>query len=194
MIVGIYGGSFNPIHTGHAMLANYIAQSGVVDEVWLMVSPLNPLKAGTDSGDALAGNRERLEMAEIVATDCRGVRASGFEFTLPIPSYTYNTLCKLREAYADIDFRLIIGSDNWQEFSRWRNPDEIIGEFGVLVYPRPGYGIEGPLPEGVTLLDEVPTAYISSTLVRKMIAEGKDINFLVPPEVARYIGRHRLYK
>ena len=190
MRIGIYGGSFDPIHTGHAMLANYIAQTGEVDEVWLMVSPLNPLKKGT----LPAPDLHRLAMAREVAEQCRGVKASDFEFSLPIPSYTYTTLCRLREAYPGDSFRLIIGSDNWQEISRWRDPDKIIREFGLLIYPRPGYPAEGPFPKGVTLLEGVPTIDMSSTFVREMVREGKNINYFVPLCVSDYIRTHGLYK
>lgn len=190
MRIGIYGGSFDPIHTGHAMLANFIAQAGVVDEVWLMVSPLNPLKTGTQP----VSNNHRLKMAEMVAANCQGVRASGFEFHLPKPSYTYTTLCRLREAYPQNSFRLIIGSDNWQEISRWRDPDKIIREFGLIIYPRPGYPVKGPFPEGVEMLEGVPTIDMSSTMVREMVREGINVNYFVPLCVADYIKEHDLYK
>lgn len=194
MTIGIYGGSFNPIHTGHAMLANFVAQSGKVDEVWLMVSPLNPLKADKEHSSFLLDNHIRFKMVEMVASECVGVRASDFEFDLPVPSYTYRTLCSLRERYPRDEFRLIIGSDNWKDFNRWKNPEEIIDEFGVLIYPRPGYEVCGPLPSGVEVLEGAPTAEISSTMVREMVKKGKNVNFLVPLSVARFIKEKSLYK
>lgn len=190
MRIGIYGGSFDPIHTGHAMLANFISQTGEVDEVWLMVSPLNPLKRGKQP----APNDDRLKMARMVAERCRGVRASDFEFSLPVPSYTYITLCRLRESYPEHEFRLIIGSDNWLEIDRWRDPEKIIHEFGLLVYPRPGYPVEKELPAGVKLIDGVPTVEMSSSFVREMIGVGKDVAYFVPECVKEYIERHGLYK
>ncbi|MDE6298790.1 MAG: nicotinate-nucleotide adenylyltransferase [Muribaculaceae bacterium] len=194
MTIGIYGGSFNPVHTGHALLANFVAQSGKVDEVWLMVSPLNPLKADKKHSSSLLDNHVRLKMVEMVASECQGVKASDFEFGLPIPSYTYRTLCSLRESYPQHRFRLIIGGDNWEEFDRWRNPQEIIEEFGVLIYPRPGHEVGGPLPAGVEVLEGVPTAEISSTMVREMVKDGKNINFLVPLCVARHIEEMGYYR
>lgn len=190
MDIGIYGGSFDPIHTGHAMLANYISQTGIIDELWLMVSKVNPLKTSTPP----ASDEHRLRMADLVAEGCDNVRASGFELSLPSPSFTYRTLEELREYYPEHNFKIIIGSDNWQEFKRWRNPEKIIEEFGVIIYPRPGYDIEGELPEGVKLLEGVPTVEMSSTFVRNQIKRGKNINYFVPRDVAEYIRRHELYK
>lgn len=189
MKIGIYSGSFDPIHTGHAMVANYCAQWGGVDEVWLMVSRLNPLKEGSQPEEDL----HRLHMAKLVANMCRGVKASGFELTLPLPSYTYVTLCKLREKYPEHTFTLIVGSDNWANFGRWRDAHKIIREFGLLIYPRPGY--EPPLdpPQGVEVLGNGPTAHVSSTFVRKSVAQGANINFFVPAVVAEYIKQHNLY-
>lgn len=189
MRIGIYSGSFDPIHTGHAMVANYCSQWGGVDEVWLMVSRLNPLKEGTHP----TSGEHRLHMATLVAEKCRGVRASGFELSLPLPSYTYVTLCRLREEYPQHEFVLIIGSDNWINIGRWRNAEKIIREFGLLIYPRPGFEIPADLPQGVQVLGEGPTAHISSTFVRDAVRNGADIHFFVPGVVAEYIMSHRLY-
>lgn len=189
MKVGIYSGSFDPIHTGHAMVANYCAQWGGVDEVWLLVSRLNPLKEGAEPTDG----HHRLRMAELVAESCRGVKASGFELTLPLPSYTYVTLCRLRERYPADDFTLIIGSDNWANFGRWRDAHRIIKEFGLIIYPRPGFDVPDAPPAGVEVLGNGPTAFISSTFVREAVADARNINFFVPPAVADYIYRHGLY-
>ncbi|MDE6339986.1 MAG: nicotinate-nicotinamide nucleotide adenylyltransferase, partial [Muribaculaceae bacterium] len=122
MNIGIFGGSFDPIHTGHAIIANYASQWEALDEVWLMVSPQNPLK----EDNTLSSEDMRCEMAEIVAKDCANVRVSRFEQKLPKPSYSYRTLSLLREKYPEHTFTLIIGSDNWQEFPRWRANDRII--------------------------------------------------------------------
>lgn len=190
MRIGIFGGSFDPIHTGHAMIANYASQREDLDEVWLMVSPLNPLKK--DSG--LSDENTRFDMAEIVARDCAYVSVSRFEQTLPIPSYTYNTLCRLREAFPMHTFSLIIGSDNWVNFDKWRDNERIVEEFSILIYPRPGYYIdEKSLPGSVRVMEDAPQALISSTAIRKMVKERKNVNFLVPPQVYEYIKEHKLY-
>lgn len=190
MVIGIYSGSFDPIHTGHAMVANYCAQWGQVDEVWLMVSRLNPLKEGVTPAD----DRHRLEMARIVAASSTRVRASDFEMSLPLPSYTYVTLCHLRERYPEHTFKLIIGSDNWVNFGRWRDAHKIIREFGILIYPRPGFSVPDTPPAGVEVAGNGPTAHISSSFVRRALAQGANINFFVPIPVADYIERHGLYR
>lgn len=190
MVVGIFGGSFNPIHTGHAMVASFAAGSGVLDEVWLMVSPQNPLKADRKQ----APEADRLAMAELVARRCKGVKACDFEFSLPRPSYTYDTLKALRERYPEHQFRLIIGSDNLRIFSRWRNADKIRKEFGIVVYPRPDYPVEESLLlENVSLLDECPQVLVSSTFIRDRITAGEPVAFLVTEEVEAYIAEHGLY-
>lgn len=189
MIIGIYSGSFDPIHTGHAMVANYVAQWGGVDEVWLLVSRQNPLK---EEHEPLA-DKYRLDMAKLVAEECDGVKASDFEMHLPLPSYTYVTLTKLREIYPEHEFKLIIGSDNWVNFGRWRDAHKIIKEFGLLVYPRPGYEVPDTPPEGVKVIGSGPTSFISSTFVREALREGANVKFFVPLNVARYIEEHNLY-
>lgn len=188
-VTAVYGGSFDPPHTGHGIVANYTAQWGGVDEVWLMVSPLNPLKAGTHP----AAETLRLEMARELAGECSGVVASDFEFSLPRPSYTYRTLSALRDRYPGRRFKLLIGSDNWEEFCHWRDPDKIIGEFGVIVYPRPGYPRPASLPEGVEWLDDAPQVVMSSTFVRRAAAEGRNLAHFVPRGVAGIIEREQLY-
>lgn len=203
MKIGIYGGSFDPIHNGHVSLARYVLSHTDLDEVRLMVSPLNPLKPQ----GYVATDAERLEMARLAVRDIPGVEASDFEFSLPIPSFTYNTLCRLRDAYPEHDFRLIIGGDNWASFPRWRNPDEIISEFGVIVYPRPDEDIPDP-PHGVEILRGAPLMDISSTRIRKELnaqaplpPEGGEFDTEAPdsgsrevhPAVLGYIRDHHIY-
>lgn len=190
MNIGIYSGSFDPIHTGHAMVANYCSQWEGLDEVWLMVSPQNPLKEGMRPTPA----ETRLEMAGLVAGMCSGVKASDYELSLPLPSYTYVTLCRLREDYPQHKFTLIIGSDNWMYFGRWRDAHKIIREFGLLIYPRPGFPLPDTPPEGVGIIGNAPTAQISSTFVREAVRNGGNVNFFVPAVVADYIREKGLYK
>ncbi|MBD5357137.1 MAG: nicotinate (nicotinamide) nucleotide adenylyltransferase [Bacteroides sp.] len=189
MIIGIYSGSFDPIHTGHAMVANYIGQLGIVDEVWLMVSRRNPLKEKRSPAD----DHHRMNMVSLVAKDCSGVKASDFELNLPLPSYTYVTLCKLRETYPLHRFKLIVGSDNWHNLGRWRDADKIIRDFGLIIYPRPGYPLPEQPPKGVELLLSAPTVNMSSSLIRDLLGKKGNINFFVPTSVAHYITEHNLY-
>lgn len=189
--IGIYSGSFNPIHCGHLMLAEYIASSGVVDEVWMLVTPLNPLK----QYEPIESNAHRYAMVEIAAEKSKGVNASDFEFSLPLPTYTFNTLCELQKKHPEYKFTLIIGSDNWLIFDRWRDSNRIITEFGLIIYPRPGYYVdESSLPENVLLLTDAPVAEISSTEIRRAIELGKKTDDLLPPDVASYIRSHHLYE
>ncbi len=173
MTIGVYSGSFDPIHTGHAMVANYVGQWSGVDEVWIMVSRQNPLK----SGMMPEADHHRMRVAELVANKCDNV-----------------TLCKLREAYPEHKFKLIIGSDNWLNLGRWRDADKIIKEFGLVIYPRPGYVTPLQPPKGVEVLSKGPAAHVSASFVREMVASGGNINYFVPVEVAEYINTHNLYR
>lgn len=187
--VGVFGGSFNPVHWGHVRLAEWIVRHGWADEVWLMVSPRNPLKE--QSG--LLPEAERLDMARLAAGEVTGVRASDFEFSLPRPSYTWRTLEALRAAFPATAFSLIIGADNWQHFDRWARPDYIRAHHKLLVYPRPGYPLDASaLPDGVDLLG-APVFDVSSTRVRKLLRENGDASRLVPAPVLRYIKERHLY-
>lgn len=176
MRVAVFGGSFNPVHTGHAIIASTVAKREDVDEVWMMVSPRNPLKQDS----ALMPEEDRLRMVRDVAEEVEGVKCSDFEFTLPRPSYTYNTLRKLSETYPEHEFTLLIGSDNWKIFDRWRDYEKIIDEFGVIIYQRPDSPVKGPFPRGVRLMDNVPLLMISSTYIRDCLKRGEDVRFLVP--------------
>lgn len=196
MKVGIFGGSFDPIHNGHIRLAQYALEHTDLDEVWLMVSPLNPLKPQ----GYVASDEQRLEMARLGVKDTPGIKVSEFEFSLPIPSYTYNTLSKLKEAYPDIEFRLIIGGDNWTHFDRWRNPQEILDEFGVIVYPRPGEDI-GEETSGVQILYGAPEMAVSSTQLRQILGTSSVVGEsreslvdLMPEGVVEYIEERGLYR
>ena len=195
MTVGIFGGSFDPIHSGHIRLAQYVLDHTDLDEVWLMVSPLNPLKPQ----GYVATDGQRLEMARLAVADIPGIRVSDFEFSLPIPSYTYNTLRRLKETYPDIDFRLIIGGDNWVSFDRWRNPDGILNEFGLIVYPRPGESLTLPPsrpipdPSRLTLLTDAPQMPVSSTQIREMLSRECDTGALLPASVVSYIDSNKIY-
>lgn len=187
--VGVFGGSFNPVHWGHVRLAEWIVRHSWADEVWLMVSPRNPLKEQA----GLLPETERLDMARLAAGEVAGVRASDFEFSLPRPSYTWRTLEALRAAFPATAFSLIIGADNWQHFDRWARPDYIRAHHKLLVYPRPGYPLDASaLPDGVDLLG-APVFDVSSTRVRKLLRENGDASRLVPAPVLRYIKERHLY-
>lgn len=191
MRIGIYGGSFNPIHKGHTQLAASIVAQGLVDELWLMVSPLNPLKSGEVSD--IAEYEHRLKMAELATQSIKGVKVSDFERSLPLPSYTITTLGELQKAYPEHEFTLVIGADNWGQFPRWYHADEIIERYQILIYRRPGCEFdETSLPASVKVVD-TPLFDISSTEIRTSIAEGKPLTKWVDRKVLTYIKRHHLY-
>lgn len=192
MKIGIFGGSFNPIHSGHAIIAHHIISSGAVDRLWLMVSPVNPLKVGLEQQVA---DTDRLRMVEMVTRPLENVETSAFEFTMPKPSYTIDTLNALQAKFPDDEFYLVTGADNWVIFDRWRNSEEILAKFHLLVYPRLGYDVVIPeeLRDRVTLVD-APIIELSSTAVRERLAQGLSVRYYVPDEVLSYIERKGLYR
>ncbi len=192
MKIGIFGGSFNPIHSGHAIIAHHIISSGAVDRLWLMVSPVNPLKVGLEQQVA---DTDRLRMVEMVTRPLENVETSAFEFTMPKPSYTIDTLNALQAKFPDDEFYLVTGADNWVIFERWRNSEEILAKYHLLVYPRLGYDVVIPeeLRDRVTLVD-APVIELSSTAVRERIAQGLSARYYVPDEVLSYIERKGLYR
>lgn len=190
MKIGILGGSFNPIHIGHAILANYITQYTDIEQLWLMVSPQNPLKSEiSDSFDV-----HRLAMAELVASKCDNVITSGFEFTLPKPSYTISTLNALTKKFPQHEFVLIIGADNWQNFNKWKDFELILKNHNIYVYPRKGYEINIPddLKDMVLSLNS-PIVEVSSTFIREQLKTNRNMNFYLPQDVYKYILEKRLY-
>lgn len=189
--IGIFGGSFNPIHNGHAIIASHIMRQRWLDQLWLMVSPQNPLKQSHE----MASEPHRLRMTEMVSRRIAGVVTSALEFTLPRPSYTIDTLRALQAKFPDDEFLLIIGADNWAVWDRWRAHDEILREFRLLIYPRRGYdvAITPALADRVRLVD-APVIEISSTDIRALLAAGEGITFYVPSDVEQYITQHQLYQ
>ncbi|MBK5721117.1 nicotinate-nucleotide adenylyltransferase [Dysgonomonas sp. Marseille-P4677] len=191
MNIGIFSGSFNPIHIGHLILANYIVEFTDIDEVWFLVSPHNPLK----SEEELSSEHIRMEMTELALTKYPKIIACDFEFSMPKPSYTINTLNALRKQYPEYCFTLIIGADNWNVFESWREYDKILENYKLKVYPRLGSRITIPnkFRDKVEAL-ESPIIEISSTFIRDSISEGKDVRAFLPDEVYDYIIEKDLYK
>lgn len=188
--IALMGGSFNPVHIGHLMVADYVRQAARLDEVLMCVSPLNPLKAGNTD---LASDSDRMAMLRLACRRSEGVTACDIELTMPRPSYTVDTLRLLAQRFPDADISIIIGSDNWLVFDKWRDSDEIIRRFGVIIYPRPGYDVDAKsLPDNVTIID-APTVDLSSTFLRRKLAEGFDMNIFMPDGVYNYIKTQKLY-
>ena len=174
---GIFGGSFNPIHNGHIALARHLCEAAALDEVWLMVSPQNPLKRQTD----LLDDDLRLAMAQKAVANEPHIKASDYEFHLPRPSYTWNTLQALERDFPDRQFVLMIGGDNWQHFLRWDRADDILRRYPIVVYPRRGSDV-GSTPANVSIV-EAALLDISSTDIRRRVREGLLISGMVPDAI-----------
>lgn len=221
--VGIFGGSFNPIHLGHTALAAAICDRGLVDEVWFMVSPQNPFKVDEE----LLDEQRRLAMVRLAVAGDERLRASDFEFTLPRPSYTSVTLRALTDAYPDTEFSLIIGEDNWDAFDRWHEADYILTHHPIIVYPRAdekrktknekqeavaaqprlvanevsdssfvfssGTAAISSEQSQPLFLTDVPLLPVSSTLVRERLRQGLPVDDLVAPAVSHYLHANKLY-
>ena len=189
MNIGLFFGSFNPIHIGHLIIVNSILNEAVVEKVWLVVSPLNPFKTGT----FLLPEADRLELANgSVAHDPRIV-ASDVEFKLPRPSFTYVTLDHLRRNFSQHKFSIIMGSDSFQDLPKWKNFGEIIDNHEIIIYRRPSFEVENKINARVHILD-APLLEISSTEIRELVDKGKSIRYLVPDSVREIIEERDFYK
>jgi len=191
MQIAIYSGSFNPVHLGHTALAGYLTENHLADEVWFVLSPCNPLKEQKDLLDEYL----RLDMLMLAIEGNQRFKASDIEFTMPIPSYSIDTLNKLREDYPEHNFKLIIGSDNALVFNQWKNYNELLNNYEILVYPRDGYDFEEvkSLYPQMKLLN-TPFYNISSTEIRKNLAIRKDVNQWLHPKVLNFIDENDLYR
>ena len=191
MDIAVYPGSFNPLHTGHLAIMKCLTERMGFDLVYLVVSPQNPFKQA--SPDLLDENA-RLALARLAVRQHPRLKVSDFEFHLPRPSYTVDTLSALRRNFPDRQFTLIVGADNWQAFGRWRRADEILAHHAVLVYPRTGYPVDRTsLPTGVKLAD-APLFPVSSTEIRRAIAQGRDASFGLDDAVWAEIRARGYYK
>ncbi|MDR0745139.1 MAG: nicotinate-nucleotide adenylyltransferase [Mediterranea sp.] len=187
---GIFSGSFNPVHIGHLSLANYLCEYEGLDEIWFVISPLNPLKLTKN----LLNENKRLELVRVAIAGYPKFRASDVELMLPRPSYTIRTLEHLRNVHPDRDFTLIIGSDNWNFFDRWKESDRIIDRFNILIYPRRTYPIDNSSLSPTVRVAKAPLLDISSTFIREALAEGKNIAFFLHPASYKIIKEERLYQ
>lgn len=189
--VGLYFGSFNPIHVGHLIIANVMLENTDVEEVWFVVSPQNPFK----ERGSLLPDLHRLQLVRRAVDDNYRLKACDVEMHLPLPSYTVVTLAHLRELYPDREFSLIMGSDNLDHFDRWRNYQYILDNYHIYVYPRPGH-MDSPLLRhpGVTLLGDFPLMAVSSSYIRGQIARGHDVRYLLTEPVWKYLTEMHFYE
>lgn len=190
--VALYFGSFNPIHKGHIALAEWVVEQGLCDELIFIVSPQNPLKSTSE----LAPEFSRYEMCEMACASSRypeKIKVSAVEFVLEKPSYTINTLRYLRENFgSEMKFSLLLGADNIESFDRWREYEEILRDYRLLVYPREGYSVD-KFAEKITFLGNAPLFDFAATDIRTEIAEGRNFTAKVCPAVANYIIQNKLY-
>ena len=189
MNVGLYFGSFNPVHNGHLIIAQHVINFGNVDRVWMMVTPQNPLK----KANSLLNENDRYHLVQLALKDNTEISANNIEFTLPKPSYTIDTLTYLSQKYPQHHFSVIMGSDSYTNLERWKNYKQILANYSIIVYKRPGYDVPDTDKENVILL-EAPLLDISSTFIRKLINEKKSIQFLLPSAVKEYIIENNYYR
>lgn len=189
MNIGLYFGSFNPVHTGHLILANHVANNSPVEQVWFIVTPQNPLKPAA----GLLNEYQRLHLVRLAVGDDPQLKVSDVEFHLPRPSYTIDTLTYLEEKYPQHHFYLILGSDSFTNIQRWKNADLLLARYPFLVYKRPGFDITETWGASVTIMD-APLLQISATAIREAVRAGKSIRYLVPDVVREEIDRGHYYK
>ena len=189
-MTGLFFGSFNPIHTGHLIIANNMLEFAGLSEVWFVVSPQNPLKQKS----TLLNQYDRLHLINLAIEDNVKFKACDIEFNLPKPSYTIDTLTYLKEKYINKDFALIIGSDNLSTFKKWKNYEVILDNYPVLVYNRRGYTESSLINNPSIKHFDFPLLDISSSEIREMILQKKSVKYLMPEKVLEYISESSLYK
>jgi len=189
MKIGLYFGSFNPIHTGHLIIASHILNHGDVERIWFVVSPHNPLKESS----SLLIESHRLHLVQLAIENEPRFKASNIEFSMPRPSYTIDTLTHLSEKFPQHSFSVIMGSDSFQNIHKWKNHQLLMDNYPVIIYNRPGFPVADLKEERIRLL-EAPLLDISSTFIRKLIKEKKSIRYLVSDEVMNDILANGYYK
>ncbi len=190
MKVGLYFGTFNPIHIGHLAIANYMLEFTDINQLWFVVSPQSPFKQKQN----MLGDYQRLELVNRAIDSDSRMRASSIEFKLPKPSYTIDTLTYLQEEFPAHQFSILMGSDNLEHFHKWKNYEQIIENHRIIVYPRPGFDAQAYMPHKNIEITEAPLMEISATFIREAIREGKDVRHFLPPKTWQYIEEMNFYK
>ena len=190
MKIGLFFGSFNPIHIGHLIIANFMATHTDLKEVWMVVTPQNPHK----KKNTLARDQDRLHLVRMATDDNDLIKASNIEFDLPKPSYTIDTLTYLNEAHPKKEFVLIMGGDNLGTLHKWKNYEQILKYYEVYVYQRPDYELGDLATHPSVSVFEAPLMQISASYIRKCVREEKSIQYLVPEKVYEYLSASSLYR
>jgi nicotinate-nucleotide adenylyltransferase len=191
MKIGLYFGSFNPIHHGHLIIANHILQETGLDQVWFIVSPQNPLKPQK----GLLNEYHRLYLVQLAVEGENKLKAVDIEFRLPKPSYTTDTLTYIEEKHPGNEYSVIMGSDSFQNIQKWKNFEFILKNYPIYIYQRQGFNVDSPpYPEAKLNIVKAPLLEISATHIRDNIKEGKSIRYLVPDKVKEEIERNGYYR
>jgi nicotinate-nucleotide adenylyltransferase len=190
MHIGLFFGSFNPIHVGHMVLANYMASFTNLDQVWLVVSPHNPLKQKS----SLLNQNQRLHLVNLAIGDSDILKSSNIEFSLSQPSYTINTLAHLNEKYPQHRFSLIMGQDNLASFTKWKNYEQILKNHLIYVYPRPNCSSTDFIENKNIIMTDAPLMDISSTMIRQAIKSGHNVSYFIPHAAWQYLDEMSFYK
>mgnify|MGYP001327974480 CR=1 FL=1 len=189
MRIGLFFGSFNPIHIGHKVIASYMAEFTDHDQVWFVISPQNPLK----EKKSLLDQHHRLMTIRMDVGDNPKLFPSDIELKLDQPSYTIDTLVHLKEKYSQHEFSLIMGSDSLQNFHRWKNYEKILKDYSIYVYPRPGIEIKYR-HKNIHIVEGVPQMEVSASFIRNSIRKGKDVSYLIPEKAWKYIDEMNFYR
>ena len=189
MKIGLFFGSFNPMHLGHKVIASYMVEFSDLDKVIFIVSPQNPFK----EKKSLLSQHHRLQIIRAEVNDNNKLDVSDIEFKMPQPSYTIDTLVRLKENYPKNEYALIIGADNLKRFHKWKNYEQILEDYSIYVYPRPGFEINNS-HKNIHIVDGVPQMEISASFIRSSIKEEKDVSYLMPEKAWQYIDEMNFYK
>jgi nicotinate-nucleotide adenylyltransferase len=189
MKIGLYFGSFNPIHTGHLIIANHVLNETDLQKIWFLVSPQNPFK----QNNSLLNEFDRLHLVRLAIEGNNKMKAIDIEFRLPKPSYTINTLIHLSEKYPEHEFCIIMGSDSFQNLDKWKNYEVIVKNYPICIYRRAGFEVNNTCGARLTVLD-APLIQISATHIRELIKKRKSIRYLVPENVREEIESRRFFK